>query len=84
VITVAADPDERQRRLLAALLSLGSLLLDRRTAAFQAQRASTLEASDSLKAAVLSSLSHELKSPLAALRAGLTALTGPGLSLIHI
>jgi two-component system sensor histidine kinase KdpD len=81
VITVAADPDERQRRLLAALLSLGSLLLDRRTAAFQAQRASTLEASDSLKAAVLSSLSHELKSPLAALRAGLTALTGPGTGL---
>jgi two-component system, OmpR family, sensor histidine kinase KdpD len=81
VITIAAEPDERQRRLLAALLSLGSLLLDRRTAAFQAQRASTLEASDSLKAAVLSSLSHELKSPLAALRAGLTALTGPGSGL---
>jgi two-component system sensor histidine kinase KdpD len=81
VLTVAADPDERQRRLLAALLSLGSLLLDRRAAAFQAQRASTLEASDSLKAAVLSSLSHELKSPLAALRAGLTALAGPGTGL---
>jgi two-component system, OmpR family, sensor histidine kinase KdpD len=81
VITVVAEPDERERRLLAALLSLGSLLLDRRTAAFQAQRASTLEASDSLKAAVLSSLSHELKSPLAALRAGLTALAGPGVGL---
>ncbi|HEY8680491.1 MAG TPA: ATP-binding protein [Candidatus Dormibacteraeota bacterium] len=81
VLTIAADPDERQRRLLAALLSLGSLLLDRRAAAFQAQRASTLEASDSLKAAVLSSLSHELKSPLAALRAGLTALAGPGTGL---
>jgi two-component system, OmpR family, sensor histidine kinase KdpD len=81
VLTIATDPDDRQRRLLAALLSLGSLLLDRRTAAFQAQRASTLEASDSLKAAVLSSLSHELKSPLAALRAGLTALAGPGTGL---
>jgi two-component system sensor histidine kinase KdpD len=80
-ITFKAEPDQRQRRLLAALLSLGSLLLDRRTAAFQAQRASTLEASDSLKAAVLSSLSHELKSPLAALRAGLTALAGPGVGL---
>jgi two-component system, OmpR family, sensor histidine kinase KdpD len=81
VLTVVADPDERERRLLAAQLSLGSLLLDRRAAAFQAQRASTLEASDNLKAAVLSSLSHELKSPLAALRAGLTALTGPGTGL---
>jgi len=69
------------RRLLAALLSLGSLLLDRRAAAYQAQRASTLEASDSLKAAVLSSLSHELKSPIAALRAGLTSLLGPGAGL---
>ena len=81
VMTMAAEPDERERRLLSALLSLGSLLLDRRSAAFQAQRASSLEASDSLKAAVLSSLSHELKSPLAALRAGLTALTGPGAGL---
>ena len=80
-LTLTADPDERERRLLAAQLSLGSLLLDRRAAAFQAQRASTLEASDKLKAAVLSSLSHELKSPLAALRAGLTALAGPGTGL---
>jgi two-component system sensor histidine kinase KdpD len=30
-----------------------------------------------LKAAILSSLSHELKSPIASLRAGLTALTAP-------
>jgi two-component system, OmpR family, sensor histidine kinase KdpD len=81
VITLDGEVDERQRRLLAALLSLGSLLLDRRAAGFQAQRASTLEASDNLKAAVLSSLSHELKSPLAALRAGLTALGGPAARL---
>ena len=77
----SATADDHQRRLLAALLSLGSLLLDRRAAAYQAQRASTLEASDSLKAAVLSSLSHELKSPIAALRAGLTSLLGPGAGL---
>lgn len=73
--------DSGQSRLLAALVSLGSLLLDRRSAAFQAQRAASLEASDRLKAAVLSSLSHELKSPLAALRAGLTALLEPQLGL---
>ena len=73
--------DAGQSRLLAALVSLGSLLLDRRSAAFQAQRAAALEASDRLKAAVLSSLSHELKSPLAALRAGLTALLEPQLGL---
>jgi two-component system sensor histidine kinase KdpD len=77
----ASQADAPQRRLLAALLSLGSLLLDRRAAAFQARRASDLEASDRLKAAVLSSLSHELKSPLAALRAGLTALAAPAAKL---
>jgi two-component system, OmpR family, sensor histidine kinase KdpD len=77
----ASLADRQQRRLLAALLSLGSLLLDRRMAAFQAQRASDLEESDRLKAAVLSSVSHELKSPLAALRTGLTALTGQAAGL---
>ena len=84
VAVIDLDPalaDRAQRRLLAALLSLGSLLLDRRMAAFQARRASDLEESDRLKAAVLSSVSHELKSPLAALRAGLTALAGPGVEL---
>jgi two-component system sensor histidine kinase KdpD len=82
VIVVDAEAaEENERRMLAALLSLGSLLLDRRAAAYQAQRASSLEASDSLKAAVLSSLSHELKSPIAALRAGLTSLVGPGAGL---
>lgn len=64
-------------RLLAALLGLASLLLDRRWAAVVGERARTLEASDRLKAAVLSSVSHELKSPLASLRAGLTTLLMP-------
>jgi signal transduction histidine kinase len=84
VAVMRVDADQaggRARRMLAALVSLGSLLLDRRAAAFQARRASDLAASDSLKAAILSSVSHELKSPLAALRAGLTALAGPGVSL---
>jgi two-component system sensor histidine kinase KdpD len=77
----AGAANDHERRMLAALLGLGSLLLDRRAAAYQAQRASSLEASDSLKAAVLSSLSHELKSPIAALRAGLTSLIGPAAGL---
>jgi len=53
------------------------LLLDRRRAVLESERARGLEASDRLKAAVLSSLSHELKSPIASLRAGLTALVSP-------
>ncbi|HEX6548505.1 MAG TPA: ATP-binding protein [Candidatus Dormibacteraeota bacterium] len=63
------------RRLLAALLALAGLLLDRRKAELEEQRVRELEASDRLKAAVLSSISHEFKSPLAALRAGLSSLS---------
>jgi two-component system, OmpR family, sensor histidine kinase KdpD len=62
------------RHLLAALLGLAGLLLDRHQVA---ERARVLEASDRLKAAILSSVSHELKSPLASLRAGLTTLLMP-------
>lgn len=64
-------------RLLAALLALAGLLLDRRRAELEAERLRELEVSDRLKAAVLSSISHELKSPLASLRAGLSTLSLP-------
>ena len=67
-----AEPDEL--RMLAALIGLADLLLDRRRASLEAERARGFEASDRLKAAILSSLSHELKSPIASLRAGITAL----------
>lgn len=69
--------DTAELNMLAALIGLADLLLDRRRAALEAERARGFEASDRLKAAILSSLSHELKSPIAALRAGLTALTAP-------
>jgi two-component system sensor histidine kinase KdpD len=71
----ALDPDVQ--RLLAALLGLAGLLLDRRRAALGEERMRSLEASDRLKAAILSSISHELKSPLTSLRAGLTTLLMP-------
>jgi two-component system sensor histidine kinase KdpD len=71
----APGPDVQ--RLLAALLGLAGLLLDRRRAARGAERVRSLEASDRLKAAILSSISHELKSPLTSLRAGLTTLLMP-------
>lgn len=70
-------PEPDDLRMIAALVGLAGLLLDRRRAALEAERARGLEASDRLKAAVLSSLSHELKSPIASLRAGLTALVAP-------
>jgi two-component system, OmpR family, sensor histidine kinase KdpD len=80
VVALALRTDHAEAaemRMLAALIGLADLLLDRRRATIEAERARGLEASDRLKAAILSSLSHELKSPIAALRAGLTALTAP-------
>jgi two-component system sensor histidine kinase KdpD len=78
VIGMSPDhPDPAELRMLAALIGLADLLLDRRRAALEAERVRGLEASDRLKAAILSSLSHELKSPIASLRTGLTALTAP-------
>src|SRR6202521_3489919 len=73
----AEHADAVELRMLAALIGLAALLLDRRRAGLEAERARGFEASDRLKAAILSSLSHELKSPIAALRAGLTALVAP-------
>ncbi len=73
----AGHPDPSDLRMLAALVGLADLLLDRRRAVLEADRARGFEASDRLKAAILSSLSHELKSPIASLRAGLTALLAP-------
>jgi len=70
-----AAPEEL--RMLAALIGLADLLFDRRRAALEAERARGLESSDRLKTAILSSLSHELKSPIASLRTGLTALAAP-------
>jgi len=81
VAVVRVDPDghsaPEDMRMTAALIGLAGLLLDRRRAALESDRASGFEASDRLKAAILSSLSHELKSPIASLRAGLTALVAP-------
>jgi two-component system, OmpR family, sensor histidine kinase KdpD len=70
-----ATPDEL--RMLSASIGLADLLMDRRRAALETERARGLESSDRLKTAILSSLSHELKSPIASLRAGLTALAAP-------
>ncbi len=84
VVAVSLLPeveDEAELRMLAALIGLAGLLLDRRRAALEADRARGLEASDRLKAAILSSLSHELKSPIASVRAGLTALNAPNAGL---
>lgn len=77
VLRLTGHQSDEEMRTLAALIGLADLLLERRRATLEAERARGLEASDRLKAAILASLSHELKSPIASLRTGLTALTVP-------
>jgi two-component system, OmpR family, sensor histidine kinase KdpD len=72
---------EPELRMFAALAALADLVNDRRRAGIAERRARSLEADDRLKAAILSSISHELKSPIASLRAGITALFAPSSGL---
>lgn len=72
-----AAMSEESLRMLAALLALAELFMDRRRALVETERVRQLEASDQFKTAILSSVSHELKSPLATIRAGLTSLSMP-------
>jgi two-component system sensor histidine kinase KdpD len=61
-------------RLLRTFASQGALALERARLARIETRAKVLEESDRLKSALLSSVSHELRSPLAAIQAGITSL----------
>lgn len=64
-----AEPTREQRHVLAALFGLAGLLLDRRRASEAVERARVLEATDRLKTAVLSSVTHELRTLIVSLRA---------------
>jgi two-component system sensor histidine kinase KdpD len=63
-----------EERLLRTFASQGALALERARLAQAETRARVLEESDRLKSALLSSVSHELRSPLAAIKAGVTSL----------
>jgi two-component system sensor histidine kinase KdpD len=61
-------------RLLRTFATQGALALERARLVETEMRAKVLEESDRLKSALLSSVSHELRSPLAAIQAGITSL----------
>ena len=63
-----------EQRLLMAFASQGSLALERARLAEADRRARVLEESDRLKSSLLSSVSHELRSPLATIKASVTSL----------
>jgi len=63
-----------EERLLRTFASQGALALERAHLAESETRAKVLEESDRLKSALLSSVSHELRSPLATIKASVTSL----------
>jgi two-component system, OmpR family, sensor histidine kinase KdpD len=67
-------PTAAERRLLQTYASQGALAFERARLAQAETRAQVLEESDRLKTALLSSVSHELRSPLATIKAAATSL----------
>jgi len=63
-----------QERLLRAYAAQGTLALERMALAHTETRAQVLEESDRLKSALLSSVTHELRTPLATIKASTTSL----------
>ena len=63
-----------ERRLLQAFASQGALALERTALAQAESRAKLLEESDRFKSSLLSSVSHELRSPLATIKAAASSL----------
>jgi two-component system sensor histidine kinase KdpD len=61
-------------RLLGTFASQGALAVERANLAASETRARVLEESDRLKSALLSSVSHELRSPLATIKASASSL----------
>jgi two-component system sensor histidine kinase KdpD len=72
----AAGPlTEAQLRLLRTFAGQGALALDRARLRRAETQAKVSEESDRLKSALLSSVSHELRSPLATIKAAVTSLS---------
>lgn len=63
-----------ERRLLEAFASEASLAVHRARLAEEASRVEALERADELKTALLSSVSHDLRSPLTAIKAAIDSL----------
>jgi two-component system sensor histidine kinase KdpD len=66
------------RHLLRAFTNQLAVAVDRQRRAEQQARAQALEESDRMKSALVSSVSHELKTPLAAIKASVTTLLESG------
>jgi two-component system sensor histidine kinase KdpD len=77
-----ADPDpEVTGRVLGALASLLAVAVDRERLARRALETEALRRSDETKTTILRAVSHDLRTPLTAIRASTDGLTTPSLEL---
>ncbi|MCC6958801.1 MAG: DUF4118 domain-containing protein [Dehalococcoidia bacterium] len=67
-------PDLLARPLVQALMNEASAALERMRLASEAERAAALERADEFKTTLLSSVSHDLRSPLTAIKAAASSL----------
>ena len=72
----ARGSSSSERRLLQAFAGQGALALERAGLSRTEARANLLEESDRFKSSLLSSVSHELRSPLATIKAAASSLRG--------
>jgi two-component system sensor histidine kinase KdpD len=70
-----------RRRFLPALASLVAVAVDRERLAHEAVETEALRRNDTIKTAVLQAVSHDLRSPLTAIRVAAESLESPGLAL---
>jgi len=83
-LATASDGDldtSVETRFLPALSSLLAVAVDREELQREALEAETLRRSDAVKTAVLRAVSHDLRSPLTAIRAAASGLANPSLTL---
>lgn len=73
--------NDAEFRLLQALCGQGALALERAMLAEKETRATILEESDRFKSALLSSVSHDLRTPLASITGALSSLAEDGIYL---
>jgi two-component system, OmpR family, sensor histidine kinase KdpD len=71
---LSGNLDENEQRLLKTFVNQGTLALERAILFETERRTRMLEDSDRLKSALLSSVSHELRSPLATIKASVSSL----------
>ena len=72
------DPDDAQRRVLVAFAGHLALLRGRAELARQADAARELELGNRVRTALLAAVSHDVRTPLAALKVAVSTLRTPG------